>query len=214
MSPSEALSLLVLRHLAELATRRDFEEIVRELADVPLEIVDAVLEAENVPQWDPQDRLSLLSLLALDPREHVRVQVAAQIGSFCAKSSPLFEDLLERLCADPSDAVRHTAAVSLTNLLEHCEGLTRTSLVGSWAASSESYLRTAIATALGTPFPAVGAASAVEALAADDDPEVRAAAAHAARTRLTEAPTLCRQVLHHLAEDPDPAVRRAARGQH
>jgi hypothetical protein len=76
------------------------------------------------------------------------------------------------------------------------------------ALSSERRARLAIASALEHRFRLVGDDVVIEHLAADDDPEIRRAAARAAWIRRTDGvdPT----VLARLVHDPDPMVRDIA----
>jgi hypothetical protein len=126
--------------------------------------------------------------------------VAQDLSRFVEPLPVEIEGLLAKLCGDACAAVRLAAATSLGVVLQSAGGFTRTRVVGSWALSAERAQRAAIALALGQPFAAVGAASALELLAGDEDPEVRSLAAAAAKKRLRQ-----------LASDPDPAVRRSAR---
>lgn len=203
----------VLRHLALMATQvQDHsDELKEELAQIPVSVIDASLDMQMQSNWSNEDRLRLLQLLALDPRDYIRVQVAAHLAHIEDPLPPEGERLLQDLCADPSIAVRQTAAASLAAVLQHSEGFTRTRVVGAWALSNLRAQRAAIAQALRWPFAVMGAASAVELLSSDDDAEVRAAAAEAAKLRLKDTPGLCGAILKRLSEDPDPTVRRAAK---
>ncbi len=201
----------VLKHLAGLAVRQahDPDGVRIELEQIPVSVIEAVLDDDGELDWQDEDRLRLLELLALDPRDYVRLQAATRAAVLTDVRERL-EALLERLCADDALAVRQAAATTLATVLQHVEGITRTRLVGSWTLSNYRALRSAIAHALRWPFPVVGAPSAIELLAADEDPEVRAAAAEAAKIRMRDAPRLCSEILRRLARDPDPQVRRAA----
>src|SRR5437764_12972276 len=68
-------------------------------------------------------------------------------------------------------------------------------------------VRRAVAEALAWPFTVVGDALALEHLAADDDPEVRIAAARAAHARLATGGLA---VLERLSRGGDPRIRDAA----
>lgn len=203
----------VLRHLAEMAVQlpEHEAELTAELAQIPVSVIDATLDEQLQTYWHSEDSLRLLRLLALDPRDYVRVQVAAHLAHIEDPWPAEGEQLLQQMCADDSIAVRQTAASSLATVLQRSEGFTRTRVVGAWALSTLRTQRAAIAQALRWPFAVMGAASAVELLSGDDDAEVRAAAAEAAKIRLKDSPGLCGAILRRLAEDPDPTVRRAAK---
>jgi HEAT repeat protein len=89
-------------------------------------------------------------------------------------------------------------------------GLERTEVIAGWATSRSPLARLAIARALGSASPAVGAHSAIELLARDAEPDVRLAAAEAAWLRRIEDPERMTAVLRRLLDDPDPAVRARA----
>ncbi len=214
MRPSATVPEGVLRRVAELSRLATIDPASARaaLARIPVEVLDAMLDEERMGDWEPDDRATLLEVLALDEREYVRVPVAAQLGAFDEPLPDSVEPTLERLCEDETPSVRDTAASSLTTLLERSGGLGRAAVVVSWASSPEPACRCAIAQALSTPLHAVGVASAIEALAGDSDPDVRAAAAIAAHAHAEDAPGVCSEVLRRLAHDPDPRVRLAARG--
>lgn len=89
-------------------------------------------------------------------------------------------------------------------------GLERTEVIASWTTSAAPGARLAIARALAAAPPSVGLLSAIEVLAADEQPEVRMAAADAAWERRHEDPRRMTAVLRHLLDDPDDGVREHA----
>ncbi len=89
-------------------------------------------------------------------------------------------------------------------------GLERTEVIASWTTSAAPGARLAIARALAGAPSSVGLLSAIEVLAADDQPEVRMAAADAAWERRHEDPRRMTAVLRQLLDDPDDGVREHA----
>lgn len=96
-------------------------------------------------------------------------------------------------------------------LLAGMSELDRVGLIAGGAVSPSPRVRLAIARALRHAPPTCGSLSAIEHLAADPTPEVRAAIAEAAWLRRPEAPARLDQVLYRLAEDEEPFVRAVAR---
>jgi hypothetical protein len=185
----------------------DPELVARDLEAIPVHVLDAILDEHD--QWDAGERLAILDLLSRDPRDYIRVEVAARTSGFAEPLTASAERVMARLACDPVRPVRQTAASSLATVLQRLEGFTRTRVVGAWALSNFRGQRVAIGLALRWPFPVVGGTSAIELLATDDDCEVRIAAAEAAKIRLKDSPATCNTILQRLANDPDPAVRRA-----
>jgi hypothetical protein len=209
MDTSPRVAEDVRRQLTSLSQNldADAEAIAHELENIPVHVIDALLDEHE--GWSDPSSLRLLELLAQDPRDYVRVEVAARAGSFDEPLSSSAERVLSRLCCDSARPVRQTAAASLAATLQRLEGFSRTRIIGAWALSNFRGQRLAIAQSLRWPFPVVGATSAIELLSADDDPEVRIAAAEAAKIRLRDTPSICNAILRRLGSDPDPAVRRA-----
>jgi hypothetical protein len=185
----------------------DADAIPRELEAVPVHQIDALLD--ECDGWIEPERLGLLEVLTLDPREYVRGEVATRAAAFGEPLAPAAERILACLACDSARAVRQGAAASLGVVMQRIEGFTRTRLLGAWALSNFRGQRLAISQALRWPFPVVGAVSAIELLSADDDAEVRIAAAEAAKIRLRDSPSICNAILRRLTNDPDPGVRRA-----
>ena len=212
MDPTFGIPDSIIARLVALVARglEAQDELAIELEDVPVVHIEAALEDQLAFGWDDDERVTFLGLLACDRRDYVRERVAEKLGGFVEPLPVALETLLQRLVSDPRLSVRQAAAESLARILQSCQGFTRTRLVGSWAVATMSTHRHAIAQALRFPFEAVGAVSAVELLARDGEPEVRAAAAEAAKTRLKDAPRVCTTILRQLAQDPDATVRRAA----
>ncbi len=211
MHASSKTPAAVVAHLARLAARleKSPRQVQHELAQVPLGVIDSVLDEQRDQSWQGDDRLRLLQLLATDTRDYVRLRAASELGSL-AEPSEARQRLLRALCNDAVLSVRRAATSSLAGLLVQLDSPGRTHLVGSWALSPYANHRAAIALALRWPVPVVGAATTVELLSTDEDADVRAAAAEAAKIRLKEAPLLCHAILSRLADDPDPKVRKAA----
>ena len=91
--------------------------------------------------------------------------------------------------------------------LQKMPPLDATRALATAATDATPKVRLAVAEALAWPFTVVGDALALEHLAADDDPDVRIAAARAAHARLATGGLA---VLERLSRDADPRVREAA----
>jgi hypothetical protein len=121
---------------------------------------------------------------------------------------------LARLAEHPDRARRIRLAGLLPEILLLMEPIARTEIVASWATARSPHLRLAIAKALrylSARPPTLGALTAIEHLAADPDPSVRAVIAEAAWLRRREDPARLLAVLHHLAEDGNLFVQEVAR---
>lgn len=119
-------------------------------------------------------------------------------------------DRVHRLAEDLAPAVGDAAGSFLAAALEWMTGFERTELVADWSTSSSDSLRLLVARVLAHASSVVGSLSAIEHLAADPDPRVRAAVARAARARSGEAPGRLQAVLARLIQDRDPEVRAVA----
>jgi len=121
---------------------------------------------------------------------------------------------LRGLIEEPDRERRIRIAALLPELLMQMSPLERVDLVAGWATSSSPHLRLAIARTL-RHLPArpsiPGSITAIEHLADDPDPSVRAAVAEAAWLRRRESPARLIAVLHRLADDDNLFVREAAR---
>ena len=121
---------------------------------------------------------------------------------------------LRHLAAHPDGARRFTLAALLPELLVLMTPIERVEVVAGWATSRSPHLRLAIARALRHAAPEAstpGSLTAIEHLADDPDPLVRAAVAEAAWLRRGEDPKRLMAVLARLADDEDRFVRDTAR---
>jgi hypothetical protein len=114
--------------------------------------------------------------------------------------------VLDRGQLDAHD-VASTLGRSLALALTGMRPLSATHVVATWSLSDDPVRRHAVACALEWPFPVVGDAVAIEHLASDPDPSIRAAVARAAWMRSHT------QVLDRLTADADGYVRDIARGR-
>jgi HEAT repeat protein len=180
------------------------------LARIPEELLaDAVDQVDEVVTKD--DRRNLLLLLAQDPRDSVRVRVAAAAGGLAADFPNDAHELVRRLARDRSPAVRAAAAVGLCAVLEGVSAIQRLEMGCQWAVSEHLSERTAMANALGLRANVPLADLIMEQLAGDEEREVRTAAAQALVQRCYEAPVAYRALAQRLTADPERRVRRAAR---
>ena len=113
---------------------------------------------------------------------------------------------LDRGHLDAFDAAS-TLGRSLALALAEMRPLAATHVVATWSLSDDPVRRHAVACALEWTFPLVGDALAMEHLATDPSPDIRAATARAAWMRGTN------HVLDRLVGDPDAVVRDIARGR-
>ena len=128
-------------------------------------------------------------------------------------SSLTSHEQLRRMAEHPDRDRRLSLAALLPEILAWMTPLERIELVASWATSSSPHLRLAIARGLrhmGPVPPVPGALSAIEHLAGDPDPSVRAAIVEAAWLRRREAPDRLIAVLDRLAVDENLFVREVA----
>ena len=118
---------------------------------------------------------------------------------------------LRRLAEHPDRERRLSLAALLPEILAWMTPIERVELIASWASSSSPHLHLAIARGLRHMSPVPGSLTAIEHLADDPDPAVRAAIAEAAWLRRRESPERLVTVLHRLAEDDNPFVQEVAR---
>ncbi len=118
---------------------------------------------------------------------------------------------LRRLAEHPDRERRLSLAALLPGILAWMTPLERVELIAGWASSDSPHLRLAIARGLRHMTPVPGALTAIEHLAADPDPAVRAAIVEAAWLRRRESPERLMTVLHRLAEDDNLFVQEVAR---
>jgi hypothetical protein len=114
--------------------------------------------------------------------------------------------VLDRGHLDAFDAAS-TLGRGLALALAEMRPLSATHVVATWSLSEDAVRRHAVACALEWTFPLVGDSLALEHLATDPNPDIRAATARAAWMRRTT------HVLDRLVGDPDPEVRDIARGR-
>jgi hypothetical protein len=143
----------------------------------------------------------------------VRERIAELTGSLWpAVSPPAAKQVLGTLSSDVSARVRAAAGRALQVVLEHAAPVDRIELVSTWATHEDPHRRAAIAHALGAPLPLFITDLAIEALANDDEPEVRVAALAAAAAHFHEAPATYAAIAQaHVIKDSDERVRHAAR---
>ena len=110
--------------------------------------------------------------------------VVEAVNGWDGTLSTTVEALWRQLVHDPCPHLRLHAAVALGDMLIRVDPLSATWLVSSWASAEEKPLRLAIARALHCPVQIVGALWALEHLAEDGVPIIRAAAKGALRVRL------------------------------
>jgi hypothetical protein len=174
-------------------------------------LVELVQAAEGV-DLDDDRRLAALGELARDERPSTRARAAA--GLRAGHRSPAEASaLLASLARDPDELVRSAAADGLAGLLASAAPVARVELVCSWTVAPHALERAAIARALAHRTPVLVADVAIEQLARDMDPDVRALAAVAVRVHLAEDPATYRRLLGELARDDVESVREAALSQ-
>ena len=176
-----------------------------ELADLPDDVVTAILDDAEVCGWSATDRKVALLLAIEDPRPAIRRRAAAGIGA-CGFAVGDLETAVRQLSADPEPEVRAAASASLSAMLERATPLERTAVAGELATAEEPRVREALARALARPVWLLGLTVIFERLAVDPDADVRRAISDAAHARAAAEPELLRAVLAaQLAElDLDP----------
>lgn len=156
------------------------------------------------------DAKQLLSMLANDARTEVRVRTAVALPDAWSTIATETMMLLRRFVSDPSPRVRAGAIRSLTEVIRVAPPVERVEIVCQWVLSQKIAERAAIAVALCSPTPVLVSDFAIEQLAQDVEPHVRALSALAAARRFAEAPRAYDDVLRRLVADPDGQVRRVA----
>lgn len=149
-------------------------------------------------------------MLANDPPTSVRertVPLGCDWGTLPAETIML---LLRQLVNDAAPRVGADAIRSLTAVVALAPPVERVELVYRWVLSSKADERAAIAAALCSPIPVLASDFAIEQLAQDAEPRVRALSGLAAACRFREAPGTYEKVLTRLVADPDRWVRRMA----
>jgi hypothetical protein len=152
----------------------------------------------------------VLGVLAASEHAPVRASAARRLGQLPAEVLSLAEPALASLAADRDREVARTAAEALGELLAGAPGLDAARIVAGWAADPRPAHRLAIARALKHGTDILGARTAIEALAADPEPEIRSAAAAAAWIRRGQARLHYIGILERLRRDSDRAVRALA----
>jgi hypothetical protein len=168
---------------------------------IMVELVDDTRAERGLPK-------QLLRLLAADPRPSVRERVASAASSLAPHFMEDAEQLIARLCADESLAVRTASTRALTNALALAPPLLRIEIVSRWSLSPHVSQRRAIARALRNTTSVFVSDLALEELSKDEDTEVRALAARAIARRFLEAPEAYGRALARLGADPHPRVAR------
>jgi hypothetical protein len=156
------------------------------LLSIPEEVVESLLDPAELSEYEPADRIRLLSLVATDPRPGIRRTLAAAIAELPFELTEASERLVIELARDRDPGVRRVLSASLGALWSELPALDRSELLLTLAASDDPNARFVAASSLAWPFDAVGARTALEALAEDETLEVREAAQRAARVRRIE----------------------------
>lgn len=175
---------------------------------VALELVDEV-ERAGV---ETRGRQRLLAGLAQDRRAAIRERVAAAAGRLPASDASFGSALLAQLADDAAPNVGAAAARGLGRLLTTTTDPLRASIESYWALAPSARRRFALGLAMGLAPCHFLTDFVVQELAGDGDASVRWAALSAARAHLdTDPPGYTRLAARHV-DDPDRAVRAAARG--
>jgi hypothetical protein len=182
-----------------------------ELAKLPEDLLSDVIEEVEAGPAADGERQRVLRWIASDARPFVRAHAATAAGALWPEQREQTLELLRDLACDRSEVVRTAAAAGLARLVRRASPVERIQVVCEWAVSDQPSLRAAIARALVSPTPAFVTDLAIESLAGDADPEVRALALTAAAAHFEEAPQHYRGVAEKLANDEARAVRRVAR---
>lgn len=170
--------------------------------------------AEVLAKWVEDDlRRSppLTPLQAVDSADRAATRTRAAVGALWSSAKERAEALLQRMARDDSPHVRIGAAAGLGRMLELSSPVERVELVCRWTLAEHVRERVALARALALPTPVFVADLVVAELARDADHEVRAAAARAVRTHFRSDPQRFAQLAARLLDDPQDAVRVAAR---
>jgi hypothetical protein len=146
--------------------------------------------------------------LSWEPKEEIRLRVAWLAGRIVRPELELIESILVNLVNDLSPAVCLTARESLHRLLLRSCPAIRSRIALEWSASRDSFVRQAIAVALGDPqISFMGETAVLEHLANDPLSTVRQATAFAAGAKLRSRPSTCFKVLGRLSTDKKRKVR-------
>jgi hypothetical protein len=156
-----------------------------DLAETVLQSLDD--NDEEIEKWQPAERRELIQLLARDERVSVRAALVKYVARCPLPLSDADESWFRTLANDEASDVRSAFASGFTRLLARASPLDRTDLISSWTVSRHEHERLAIARALNSFVPAVGARWATRQLLEDPSAEVRAAALAAAPHRLASS---------------------------
>jgi hypothetical protein len=115
-----------------------------------------------------------------------------------------------RFAGDRDPVVRVIGSRVTAGLLSRMTELERVAVVLDWSLAEDASVRLAILRALAHGDRVLGADLAVEHLAMDESPAVRAAVADAAEARFHDDPLLYGNVIKKLSADGTRSVRRAA----
>jgi HEAT repeat protein len=182
------------------------------LSDIPVPIIDELVEEVEQEGWRERDLIRLTQVLANDPRDSVRRRAVELLGTFDPEAaSSSLEELLIDLSQDRCELVRATCAQTLVFWLHRLGGLSRVKLIAEWTLSPQPLVRLTMAETLNSDVEALGVEAALETLARDKDFRVRAAAARASGRRLQENPNGYTALLSTLSQDEHAIVRRAAK---
>lgn len=167
---------------------------------------DAAALADDDPDPSPSDAATA----RLASPDQLRA-IVARLRLAAATGAPRLD---AASVGEPGQRDRVVLSILLPEILVLLSPIERVEIVAGWATSSSPHLRLAIARALrqGGPTAATpGSLTAIEHLAGDPDPSVRAAVVEAAWMRRGDAPDRLGAVLGRLAEDENLFVREAAR---
>ncbi|HVJ19053.1 MAG TPA: hypothetical protein VM686_26720 [Polyangiaceae bacterium] len=202
----------LLRHLVALSIAFGAGSAsAAELAELPSEVLSDLVSEVEQSDTDTDTKLSVLKLLSSDVRGDVRASVAEAAGHLWPDNKEDSLALVRALAQDGSTKVRAAAANGLTRMLYLASPAERVEVVCTFAVADAPAERLALARALSSHVPVLVADLALEQLANDDEPEIRAAAVRAALQRIDEAPATYRRLAAERIADPDRNVRRAAK---
>ena len=160
-------------------------------------------ELDDEPNTTPLDAVNNAGRMAAGAR--------AAVAAFWPKSHDASEVFVTQLLEQKSLALRIAAAAALGQVLELASPMERIEIVCRWTVAESAAERLTVARALSLPTRVFVADLAIGELAQDPNPDVRAAAARAARSHAQSDPDGFEQILSELSQDPERVVRAAAR---
>jgi len=174
-------------------------------ASLPSETLAAWVEDEldGEPDTTPLDAVNNAGRMAAGAR--------AAVSAFWPKSHEASEVFVTQLLEQKSLALRIAAAAALGQVLELASPIERIEIVCRWTVSENPAERLTVARALSLPTQVFVTDLAIGELAQDPNPDVRAAAARAARAHAQSHPDGFERILSELSQDPERVVRAAAR---